>query len=87
MTWGIIYLCLGMTIMLRNQYNPFADPVITIFILMISVGVYFVKLVMDIVSNYLKIWEVSYHTVHKVDVSEINKLDKEYGMRVLVKNL
>ena len=87
MTWGIIYLCLGMTIMLRNQYNPFADPVITIFILMISVAVYFVKLVMDIVSNYLRIWEVSYHTVHKVDVSEINKLDKEYGMRVLVKNL
>jgi hypothetical protein len=54
---------------------------------MISVGVFFVKLVMDIISNYLKIWEVSYHTVHKVDVSEINKLDKEYGMRVLVKNL
>jgi hypothetical protein len=43
MTWGIIYLVLGMTILVRNQYNPFADPVITIFIIMVAVGTTLVR--------------------------------------------
>lgn len=42
---------------------------------------------MDIVSSQLQIWEVQYNPIIPVDVSQINKLDKEYSMKVLVKNL
>lgn len=87
MSWGIIYLTLSMTIMLRNQYNPFADPVITLFIIMIGIVVFIVRLVMDFIRDYLKIWEVEHNPIITVDVSQVNRLDKDYGMRVLVKNL
>jgi hypothetical protein len=87
MTWGIIYLVLGMTILVRNQYNPFADPVLMIFIMMISVITSIIRYFIKEVSDYFKIWEVSHHHFSKVDVSQINKLDKEYSMRVLVRNL
>jgi len=87
MTWGIIYLTLGMTVLIRNQYNPFADPVITIFIIMISLGVWIVRTFIRLVSDYFKIWEVGHQTIHKLDVSEVNKLDKDYQYRVLVRNL
>jgi hypothetical protein len=54
---------------------------------MIGVGTYVVRKFIAIVSDYFKIWEVSFHPIHKVDVSHVNKLDKDYTMRVLVKNL
>ena len=87
MAWGIIYLTLSMTIMLRNQYNPFADPVITLFIIMIGITVFLVRLVMDFIRDYFRIWEVEHNPIITVDVSQVNRLDKDYGMRVLVKNL
>jgi hypothetical protein len=37
--------------------------------------------------GYFKIWEVSYNPIKKIDVSQVNNLDKNYAMRVLVKNL
>jgi hypothetical protein len=80
-------MVIGMTILIRNQYNPFSDPVITPFIIMVSVGSYLVRLFIRIVSDYFSIWEVHHTSLHKVDVSEINKLDKDYQYRVLVKNL
>lgn len=54
---------------------------------MIAVAVAVVKLFLQIIAGYFKIWEVSHNPVHKVDVSQINKLDKDYTMRVLVKNM
>lgn len=87
MSWGIIFLTLGMTIMLRNQYNPFADPVIAIFIVLIIIGVFIVTTVMGMVQSFFKIWEVSYNPVITIDVSQVNKLDKDYSMKMLVRNL
>lgn len=63
MAWGIIYMTLGMTTLIRNQYNPFADPVITLFIIMISICVWLVRLFMDIVSGYFKVWEVVHNPI------------------------
>jgi hypothetical protein len=42
---------------------------------------------MDIFQSYFKIWEVVHNPIIQVDVSQVNRLDKDYGMRVLVKNL
>ena len=47
MSWGFIFLCLGMTIFLRQSYNPFGDPIIFAFIPMVAVVVLIVKAVMD----------------------------------------
>jgi hypothetical protein len=87
MTWGLIYMCLGWTTLLRNQYNPFADPVITPFIIIVIVVTGIMKFGISLVSDYFHIWEIKYRAINEIDVSEVNKLDKDFTHRVLVKNV
>ena len=87
MTWGLIYMSLGWTTLLRNQYNPFSDPVITPFMVMIMICTSIIRFGISIVSDYFKVWEISYQQIKENDVSELNKLDKDFAHRVLVKNI
>lgn len=87
MTWGLIYMCLGWTTLLRNQYNPFADPVITPFIIIVGIVTGIMKFGISMVSDYFHIWEIQYRAIKEIDVSEVNKLDKDFTHRVLVKNI
>jgi hypothetical protein len=87
MTWGLVYMCLGWTTLLRNQYNPFADPIITPFIIIVGIVTAIMKFAISIVSDYFHVWEIQYRAIKEIDVSEVNKLDKDFTHRVLVKNI
>jgi|LauGreDrversion4_2_1035121.scaffolds.fasta_scaffold30889_6 hypothetical protein len=87
MTWGLIYMCLGWTTLLRNQYNPFADPIITPFIIIVGIVTGIMKFGISMVSDYFHVWEIQYRAIKEIDVSEVNKLDKDFTHRVLVKNI
>lgn len=54
---------------------------------MVMIGTSVVRNAISVVADYFKIWEIHYKAFHKLDVAQINKLDKEYAMRVLVRNL
>lgn len=81
MSWGFIFQCMGMTIFLRQGYNPFADPMIFAFVPLVAIVVWIVKSSMDAVQQYFKIWQVEHNPISTVDVSQINKLDNESNLR------
>lgn len=87
MSWGFIFQCMGMTIFLRQGYNPFADPMIFGFVPLVAIVVWIIKRSMDAVQQYFKIWQVEHNPIQRVDVSQINKLDNENNLRQQIKNL
>lgn len=86
-TWGAIFLCLGMTTMLRNDYNPFADPVLLAYISMVVGAAVIMKPILNILSGYIKLWEISSIDHLKIDIAQVNRLDKDNNMKRLIRNI
>lgn len=80
-TWGIIYLYLGMTTMIRNEYNPFADPMLLFYILMIFGALIPIKQVMKMGSAYIKLWELKQEENLIIDTGTLNRLDKDHNFK------
>ena len=58
-TWGILFAYLGLTIMIRNMYNPFADPLLVINLLIIIGSTIPIKYLIKSVARFLRLWELS----------------------------
>ena len=74
-TWGIIFLYLGVTCMIRNNHNPFADPTLCIWILFITVGSVVLKWLLNTCSRRLGLWKLTVDGRISFDNAEKNKLD------------
>ena len=78
---------LGLTAMIRNIYNPFADPVLLFFVITISASVVPIRLMLRVGSKYAKLWEVTVDDAHKVDIGTVNRLDHSNNVKKLVRNI
>jgi len=80
-------LYLGLTAMLRNDYNCFADPVFALFILIVIGFLIPVKFVLNTFAGYMKLWEISMEDNMRVDIGAINRLDKENNAVRMIRNI
>lgn len=85
--WGIIFSVFGITIMIRQQYNPFEDPLIVPFILMVGGAAVLIKPILSIITSYLRIWEINAIENLKIDIAHVNRLDKDNNMKRLIRNI
>ena len=58
-TWGIIFSYLGLTMMIRASYNPFADPVLVINLIIILVCVLPIKFFLKSIGTLMRLWKRS----------------------------
>jgi len=73
--------------MIRQQYNPFEDPMISPFIFMVAGGAIMIKPILSVITNYLRIWEINAIENLKIDIAQVNRLDKDNNMKRLVRNI
>jgi len=86
--FGILFLYLGLTAMLRNAYNPFADPVLLIFAAALSGAVAPVRGLLRAGAGYVKLWQVAAEQAgRRVDVATLNRLDHTSNVKTLVRNI
>jgi len=83
-TWGILFLYFGLTAMIRNLYNPFADPVLVVYVAAISGLATPIRALLGKLAGYLALWEVEVDENQKVDVGAINRLDHANNVKKLV---
>ena len=57
-TWGILFLYLGMTAMIRNLYNPFADPLMGLHIFMVFMMERPTKSILKNLMKFTHLWEI-----------------------------
>lgn len=71
--------------MIENQYNPYADPVLMVYVLFMVIAAIIMKLLLSTISNYFSLWKLSgrYDNL-KLDTRAITILDKEHDMRRLL---
>ena len=86
-TWGIIYLYLGMTTMIRNSYNPFADPMLLLYVLMVMGCLIPIRHSMLMMSGYVKLWEQRKEEKLLLDTGALNRLDKEHNFKRHIRQL
>lgn len=83
-TWGILFLYFGLTAMIRNLYNPFADPVLIAYVAAIVGIVAPIRALLGKLAAQVALWEVEADENHKVDVGAINRLDHANNVKKLV---
>jgi hypothetical protein len=86
-TWGIIYLYLGMTTMLRNAYNPFADPMLTFYILIIFGCLIPIRQTLLMLSGYVQLWELKNEENLLLDTGALNRLDRDHNFKRHIKQI
>ena len=86
-TWGIIFMYLGFTTMIRNVYNPFAEPVLVVFILLVFGVAIPMRFILKILAGYAKLWDINVDDNMRIDVGAINRLDKENNMRRMIRSI
>ena len=86
-TWGIIFLYLGFTSIMRSYYNPFADPTLIFFCLAVSVSTFPIQYMLSYLSNLAKLWQIKGDDRIRVDVAAINRLDAASNMKKLIRNV
>ena len=57
-TWGILFLYFGLTAMIRNNYNPFADPVLPVYVGGICALATPIQALLGKLAGYVSLWEV-----------------------------
>ena len=60
---------MGMTTMLRNDYNPFADPLLIAFILIAVAAGAAIKPILNVIGSYIKLWEINSIEHLKIDIA------------------
>jgi len=86
-TWGIIFLYLGLTAIMRSYYNPFADPTLVFFCAVIGFGIIPIKMLLSKMSDMLHLWQITGDDRIRVDVGAVNRLDAASNMKKLIKNV
>ena len=76
-TYGILFLYLGMTSMIRNEYNPFGDVVLIGYCAGLGAAVWPVSYLLTLGAHSVKLWEDFRDEGRiRIDVSSLNRLDK-----------
>jgi hypothetical protein len=86
-TWGILFVYLGLTAMLRNAYNPFGDPVLPLFVFAVAPAAPAARLLLGALAGRFRLWEVSPDENVRVDVGAVNRLDHTNNVKKLVRNI
>lgn len=86
-TWGIIFLYLGFTAIIRNAYNPYADPTLVLFGVIVVAITKPTHVLLRFIANKIGLWKISGDDRHVVEMDMINRLDKGVRHKTLVKNL
>ena len=76
-----------MTVMIRNTFNPFADPLFPLFILIIILSTFPIKFVLNTLSDYIHLWEINEQEHLKVDIGAINRLDRDNNEKRIIKQI
>mmetsp|Transcript_45213 Transcript_45213/g.59994 ORF Transcript_45213/g.59994 Transcript_45213/m.59994 type:complete len:173 (+) Transcript_45213:2-520(+) len=85
-TWGIIFLYLGVTSMIRNAHNPFADPVLCVWFIGIFLGSMLLKSLLNSCSKACGLWRLTVDARIKFDNADFNKLDAQNNLKRLIRN-
>ena len=83
--YGILFLYFGFTAMLRNAYNPFADPLLLVFAGALAGLVAPVRALLRAGAGYLRLWEIPPAPSSRVDVASLNRLDHANNVKTLVR--
>ena len=76
-TWGIVLLCMGCTAMIKNNYNPYADPVLILYMMGITFCAFPIKFILTIIANTFKMWRIYIRSDNtKLDTGVQNVLDR-----------
>ena len=86
-TWGIIFLYLGVTSMIRNDHNPFADPTLFMWLVMIIGGSIILKFILNSCARRLGLWRLTVDGRIKFDNADANKMDAAHNIKRLIKNV
>lgn len=73
--------------MVRNTYNPFADPVLLAYICIPVAAAIVMKPILNLLSGYIRLWEISSIDHLKIDIAQVNRLDKDNNMKRLIRNI
>ena len=86
-SWGIIYLYLGVTSMIRNDHNPFADPTLVAWVIIIAVGAVTLRWILNSCSRRLGLWKLTVDGRIRFDNADANKMDAANNIKRLIKNV
>lgn len=73
--------------MIKNDYNPFADPILPVYTIGLRILVPLSKGVLSSLSKKFHLWEVGPAGSTKVDVGAVNRLDRTNNARKLAHNI
>jgi hypothetical protein len=54
---------------------------------MVGLATGIISFIISLIADSFKVWEITYRAIRDADVAEINKLDKDFTHRVLIKNI
>lgn len=83
----MLFLYLGITSMIRNLYNPFADPVMGLFAITMVVFTIPIKYLLAFVSKSCKLWEVKGDDRAYIDIGSVNRLDHASSTKKMIRNM
>jgi len=86
-TWGILLLYLGLTSMIKNDYNPFADTVLIVYVAGVGMCIPVVRSMLAWLAGKAELWDVGPAGSTKVDVGAVNRLDRTNNARKLAHNI
>jgi hypothetical protein len=74
-TWGLIFIWLGLSTLVRNNHNFFNDPLFVVFIVL-AVAIWIpTQMILSKVGVAIGIWKVTSDDKISVDIGVINRLD------------
>lgn len=82
-----MFLYLGVTCMIRNNHNPFADPTLASWIFIIVGGAAALKIVLNSVSRRFGLWRLTVDGRIRFDNADANKMDAVHNQKRLIKNV
>lgn len=87
-SWGILFLYLGLTAMMKNDYNPFADPCLVVYVFLMTMIVQPIgKIILSKASEWVGLWAPPPLGSTMVDAKAVNFLDRKYKARKLAHNI
>ena len=77
---------LGVTAMIRNAHNPFADPTLFVWFFGMLLGSWLLKVILNTVAKWCGLWKLTVDSRIKFDNADFNKLDADHNVKRLIKN-
>jgi hypothetical protein len=86
-TTGIMMLTFGLTTMIRNDYNPFAEPLLPGWAPALCLAEAPFRLILQALAARSKVWDVPPIEATKIDVTAWNRLDGASRAKKLAKTI